>query len=435
MADDGVRFVQFPHPGSEHNPPDDDMPWNVAGHRRKFLITPGDYLDADARYDDIEVVFWGEWEPPSRIERRWPASDRLPRALHRPYWIQPQTSGFRENTDPWVFGAHMIYSVCKQITGPHRRPTSMQRLPRGSVICFGSTIAGEFCIDTAFVVASAEPWVPADAAGLDVDDAFKICTADSIATTESDLGRGLDRAIPERWPTASFAGRAVHGCSGLASGVDVEVFTLKSILECQLNWRAGMVDAGGRPKLLKRPERRRALMDAAARAFARGGYAATSLEDVAAEAGVTRALIYQHFDSKTQLYRALLDDMRDKLQRATGAPERLEPASLGALVRIAQTHADQFRLFFRHASREPEFREHADWLRTAMTDAAQPYLREVLPDDQLRRWAAELLPAVAIEAILAWLDSDSPQPDDAAATVGAMIGGVIDAIRRASTKG
>jgi AcrR family transcriptional regulator len=196
-----------------------------------------------------------------------------------------------------------------------------------------------------------------------------------------------------------------------------------------------MADVGGRPKLLKRPERRRALMDAAARAFARGGYAATSLEDVAAEAGVTRALIYRHFDSKTQLYRAVLDDTRDKLQRATGAPDRLEPASLDALVRIAQTHADQFRLFFRHASREPGFREHADWLRVAMTDTAQRYLREALPDEQLRRWAADLVPAVAIEAILAWLDADSPQPDSAAATVGAMIAGVIDAIRQAGTEG
>lgn len=191
MTDTGVRFVQFPHPGGEHNPPDHEMPWNVAGHRRKFLIAPGDYVDADDRHDDVEVVFWGEWEPPSRIERRWPASGRLPRALHRPYWAQPQTSGFRENTDPWVFGDHMIYSVCKQITGPQRRPTSMQRLPRGSVICFGSTIAGEFCIDTVFVVASAEPWVPADAADLDVEDAFKICTADAIATTDRDAHMSL----------------------------------------------------------------------------------------------------------------------------------------------------------------------------------------------------------------------------------------------------
>lgn len=69
MTDTGVRFVQFPHPGGEHNPPDHEMPWNVAGHRRKFLIAPGDYVDADDRHDDVEVVFWGEWEPPSRIER------------------------------------------------------------------------------------------------------------------------------------------------------------------------------------------------------------------------------------------------------------------------------------------------------------------------------------------------------------------------------
>ena len=124
-----------------------------------------------------------------------------------------------------------------------------------------------------------------------------------------------------------------------------------------------MTDAGGRPKLLKRPERRRALMDAAARAFVRAGYAATSMDDVAAEAGVTRVLIYRHFDSKTQLYRAVLDDTRDKLLGATGAPDRLKPASLDALVRVAQTYPDEFRLFFRHASREPEFREHADWLR------------------------------------------------------------------------
>ena len=53
-----------------------------------------------------------------------------------------------------------------------------------------------------------------------------------------------------------------------------------------------------RPKLLRRPERRQALISAAARAFARDGFAAASLDDVAAEAGVTRVLIYRHFDSR-----------------------------------------------------------------------------------------------------------------------------------------
>jgi hypothetical protein len=181
MADATGFFVQFPHPGGEHNPPTDDMPWNTADHRRKFLVAPSRYLDSDDQIGEADLGFWGEWEPPSRVERRWPASGRLPRALHRPYWVEPATGGFRQNTDPWVWGDRMIYSNCKQITGPERRPTSMQRLTRGSVICFGSTIDGEFCADTVFVIASAEPWVPAEAADLDVDDAFKTCTGRSIA--------------------------------------------------------------------------------------------------------------------------------------------------------------------------------------------------------------------------------------------------------------
>jgi len=167
-------------PGGEHNPPTDDMPWNTGHHRRKFLVAPGRYLDGDDQLREAELVLWAEWEAPSRVERRWPAAGRLPRALHRPYWGEP-TRRVRQNTDPWVWGDRMIYSNCKQVFGPERRPTSVQRLTRGSVICFGSTIDGEFCADTVFVVASADPWVPADAADLDVDDAFRTCTAGSIA--------------------------------------------------------------------------------------------------------------------------------------------------------------------------------------------------------------------------------------------------------------
>lgn len=185
MPGETVFFVQFPHPGGEHNPRADRMPWNTGDHGRKFLVAPGRYVDSDGRVREGEVVFWGEWEPPSRVERRWPASGQLPRALHRPYWGSPKSSRFRQNTDPWVFGGRMLYSNCRQSTAQGRR-SSMQQLTRGSVICFGSTIGGVSCVDTVLVVASAQRWVPASAAGLDVDDAFKTCTAHSIMTKEED---------------------------------------------------------------------------------------------------------------------------------------------------------------------------------------------------------------------------------------------------------
>ena len=53
-------------------------------------------------------------------------------------------------------------------------------------------------------------------------------------------------------------------------------------------------------------ERRAGVLRAAATLFAERGYAATRLDDVAAAAGVTKPIVYRHFDSKKALYLALL---------------------------------------------------------------------------------------------------------------------------------
>jgi AcrR family transcriptional regulator len=190
-----------------------------------------------------------------------------------------------------------------------------------------------------------------------------------------------------------------------------------------------MASAGDRPKLLHRRERRQSLISAAARAFARGGYAATSLDDVATEAGVSRVLIYRHFESKAELYEAVLVEFRDTLVDATGAPDEMDPTSLENLVQVAQTHPDEFRLFFRYAATEARFSEHTEWLRTAMAETAEPYLSQMFADEAQRRWAAGLVPTIVIEAVLSWLDAGCPHPEAAAATIGVAIGNVIEALR------
>jgi AcrR family transcriptional regulator len=186
-------------------------------------------------------------------------------------------------------------------------------------------------------------------------------------------------------------------------------------------------------KLLKRSERRRTLIDAAARAFARGGYAATSLDDVAAEAGVSRVLIYRHFQSKTELYDAVLAEVSDQLRQATGHPDHKAEVSLQALVGVAGQNPDGFRLFFRHSGQEPEFRAHADELRAAMTATAEPYLRPAITDPARLRWAADLIPVIAVEAVIAWLDAGRPDPDTAADVVAQLIGAAVTAIAGTSS--
>lgn len=179
---------------------------------------------------------------------------------------------------------------------------------------------------------------------------------------------------------------------------------------------------------LKRPERRRALIAAAAAAFAGGGFAATSLDDVARRAGVSKVLIYRHFASKAELYEAVLVGVRDQLVQATGDQDRLSDDSLKGLVSVARENPEGFQLFFRQAGHEPEFRQHADWLRAAMIATAEPYLREAVPAGPRHRWAAQLVPTAVIEAVLAWLDAGQPDPDIAADTIAAMVAGLVTAI-------
>src|SRR5687767_1585001 len=56
-------FVQFIHPGGEHEPDDGHVKgWNRAAHARKFLLNSGTYLDGGTLHH-ANLVFWGEWEP------------------------------------------------------------------------------------------------------------------------------------------------------------------------------------------------------------------------------------------------------------------------------------------------------------------------------------------------------------------------------------
>jgi AcrR family transcriptional regulator len=55
--------------------------------------------------------------------------------------------------------------------------------------------------------------------------------------------------------------------------------------------------------------RRRQLLDVALSTFARSGLDATTMDDIAHAAGVTKPLLYQHFKSKRALFLELLDDV------------------------------------------------------------------------------------------------------------------------------
>jgi AcrR family transcriptional regulator len=179
---------------------------------------------------------------------------------------------------------------------------------------------------------------------------------------------------------------------------------------------------------LRRAERRDQILAAATRAFARAGFAATSLDDIAGEADISRVILYRHFDSKADLYRAVLDQACARLADRVGTYE-FSASSVDSLLDAAARDPDGFRLLFHHAAREPEFRVEVDRLRAESVEIARRYLGELIPDPAWVAWASQLAPTVAIEAVIAWLDAGQPDRERAADRILQVLGAITDAAR------
>ena len=89
------------------------------------------------------------------------------------------------------------------------------------------------------------------------------------------------------------------------------------------------------------------------------------MEDVADACGVTKLIVYRHFDSKEELYRAILQRVFDRqAEELVRGLEHVQPG-LGArtLLTVAREDPAAFTLLWRHAPREAQFAAYALELR------------------------------------------------------------------------
>lgn len=175
---------------------------------------------------------------------------------------------------------------------------------------------------------------------------------------------------------------------------------------------------------MPRAQRREQILEAATRTFARGGFANTGLDAIAAEAGVTPVIVYRHFASKADLYRAVIESGHTRLRDAVGGDD-LDDATIPTFIRAAAADPDAFRLLYRHAAREPEFRDIVDSLFESSIELTRRHLADIA-DDRWRSWAARVLPTMTIDAVIAWLDAGQPDPDHAAIRIRRVVDAVIE---------
>ena len=101
-------------------------------------------------------------------------------------------------------------------------------------------------------------------------------------------------------------------------------------------------------------ERREQLLDVGRSLFAQKGFDATSVEEIAAKAGVSKPVVYEHFGGKEGLYAVVVDrEMRTLLDSITGAlrssghPRDLLERAAFALLDYVETSSDGFRILVR----------------------------------------------------------------------------------------
>lgn len=171
-------------------------------------------------------------------------------------------------------------------------------------------------------------------------------------------------------------------------------------------------------------ERRNTILEAGGRLFGASGYEATTVDDVAAAAGVTKPIVYRHFGSKEGLYLAILERHRHDLPSfgdAGGLDGGGSPASsavgietmrtiLSTWLDYVQSHSYAWRMLFWDTGGGLEIEQ---FRRVVSTQARQvlaalirSYGRESIAPEEAEP-LAELMRSGMASLVLWWLEHAS----------------------------
>jgi TetR/AcrR family transcriptional regulator, fatty acid metabolism regulator protein len=114
-------------------------------------------------------------------------------------------------------------------------------------------------------------------------------------------------------------------------------------------------------RAVSQEEKRRLILEAAVRAFARKGYHACKVGEIATEAGVAYGLVYHYFGSKEEILRTIFRDTwtlmlaRIREMEAEGDPASEQVRKVTALLlRTWKRDPDLVRVLVREVTRSPE---------------------------------------------------------------------------------
>ncbi|GGZ24178.1 TetR family transcriptional regulator [Streptomyces inusitatus] len=171
-------------------------------------------------------------------------------------------------------------------------------------------------------------------------------------------------------------------------------------------------------------QRREQLLDIGRALFADKGFEGTSVEEIAARAGVSKPVVYEHFGGKEGLYAVVVDrEMRQLLDMVTGAltaghPRGLLEQAAFALLDYIERYTDGFRILVRDspvAQSTGTFASLISDIATQVEDILGMEFKNRGFDQKLAPLYAQALVGMVALTGQWWLDARQPKKAEVAA--------------------
>jgi AcrR family transcriptional regulator len=171
-------------------------------------------------------------------------------------------------------------------------------------------------------------------------------------------------------------------------------------------------------------ERRRQILDAAVRAFAKKGYHACRVSDIAEEAGVAYGLVYHYFESKDAVLESIFREMWGMMVAAINAIEQIEESpreqlrkSCAIVLRTWRDYPDVVRVLVREVARsgeqlQREVEEIAHAFQALQRIVERGQEEKVFRGDISPRLAAWVIYGSLEEILTGWVLGRLPGEDD-----------------------
>ena len=171
-------------------------------------------------------------------------------------------------------------------------------------------------------------------------------------------------------------------------------------------------------------EKRRQILNAAVRAFAKKGYHASRVSDIAEEAGVAYGLVYHYFESKDAVLEAIFRDMWGMMVAAINAVEEIEESpreqlrkSCAIVLRTWRDYPDVVRVLVREVARsgeqlQREVEEIAHAFQALQRIVENGQKKKVFRDDISPRLASWVIYGALEEILTGWVLGRLPGDDN-----------------------